>query len=126
MKLIPIVRIGLSVLYSENKISVCRKGLPKIFELNMKLSYPNEEYTNNPHNVNNFLTDPISKELEKNPLNSKNTEFSIYKILKPNGIETHISYIEKNDSWLVAIKNSSIIFHNSSEIENYHLKKYFF
>jgi len=122
--MIPIIRIGLSVLNAENKISVCRKGLPKIFELPKKFLNLNEESTGNTHNINNIILDRIKKQIENKSENSKNKEISIYKILKLNGIETHVSYIEKIDSWLIGIKNFSIVFKDRAELESNHKNKY--
>ncbi len=116
--------MGLSLLHAENKVSVCRKGLPIIFELPKKFSNLNEESTGNTPKISNIIFDKITKEFENNPQNSKNKEISIYKILKLNGIETHVSYIEKIDSWLIGIKNFSLIFQDRAELENNHKNKY--
>lgn len=80
-----------------------RKGMNKFFDLQ------NEYLTSNP------INDPIYKTIFK----TITFPIKVYKLIKANGENAQVSYVESLECWIIASKNVSLLAKSKDDLEIY-------
>ena len=94
------IRRGMTILDSDEKVWFGRRGLPKFFDLNLE-DEKSIEYTETLERAFKWVDSGIE----------------IVRMVKANGENVQVSYVEEAKAWLICSKNVSLMARSRVEID---------